>query len=448
MKVVCGTFIYFSRNFHLILMWNGYIVNRDILEIERKRKMDINNPYGPQLPNEQPPIEPKKRSGKKRGLAGYFFSGLAGVLVGALLVWFLIPSVVSNLPSDNATKSSETTKQTQQLSVDVTTDVTGAVEKASSAVVGITNIQSVTNFWSQSEATQDAGTGSGVIYKKENGKAYVITNYHVIEDAKSVEVTLADGSKVEASIVGGDIWSDLAVLAIDDAGVEAVIEFGDSDALKQGETVIAIGNPLGLDFYGSVTTGVVSGKDRAIPVDLNGDGLEDWQSEVLQTDAAINPGNSGGALINLAGQLIGINSMKISQSTVEGIGLAIPVNTAIPIIEDLEQNGKVNRPSMGITLIDLTNVPAFHQKETLKLPAEVTTGVVVDEVVEGTPAAAAGMKSYDVIVEMDGEKVENTIELRKHLYNEKETGDELKVKVYRQGKLVELTLLLKESTEL
>ncbi|MEK3955591.1 trypsin-like peptidase domain-containing protein [Psychrobacillus sp. FSL H8-0510] len=381
-------------------------------------------------------------------MAGYFFSGLAGVLVGALLVWFLIPSVVTNLPSDSETKSKDTTQQTQQLSVDVTTDVTDAVEKASSAVVGITNIQSVTNFWNQSEATQDAGTGSGVIYKKENGKAYVITNYHVIEDAKSVEVTLADGSKAEASIVGGDIWSDLAVLAIDDTGVEAVIEFGDSDILKQGETVIAIGNPLGLDFYGSVTTGVVSGKDRAIPVDLNGDGLEDWQSEVLQTDAAINPGNSGGALINLAGQLIGINSMKISESTVEGIGLAIPVNTAIPIIEDLEQNGKVNRPSMGITLIDLTNVPAVHQKETLKLPAEVTTGVVVDEVVEGTPAAAAGMKSYDVIVEMDGEKIENTIELRKHLYNEKETGEELKVKVYRQGKLVELTLLLKETTEL
>nr|WP_245762736.1 trypsin-like peptidase domain-containing protein [Psychrobacillus psychrotolerans] len=381
-------------------------------------------------------------------MAGYFFSGLAGVLVGALLVWFLIPSVVTNLPSDSETKSKDTTQQTQQLSVDVTTDVTDAVEKASSAVVGITNIQSVTNFWNQSEATQDAGTGSGVIYKKENGKAYVITNYHVIEDAKSVEVTLADGSKAEASIVGGDIWSDLAVLEIDDTGVEAVIEFGDSDILKQGETVIAIGNPLGLDFYGSVTTGVVSGKDRAIPVDLNGDGLEDWQSEVLQTDAAINPGNSGGALINLAGQLIGINSMKISESTVEGIGLAIPVNTAIPIIEDLEQNGKVNRPSMGITLIDLTNVPAVHQKETLKLPAEVTTGVVVDEVVEGTPAAAAGMKSYDVIVEMDGEKIENTIELRKHLYNEKETGEELKVKVYRQGKLVELTLLLKETTEL
>lgn len=413
--------------------------------------MEPNNPYGPQ---EEPKIEetvvekraPKKE--KKRGVAGFFFSGLAGVLVGALLVWFLIPSVVTNLPADNTANITNTTAKTQQLSVDITTDVTGAVEKASGAVVGVSNIQSVTNFWSQSQSEQEAGTGSGVIYKKENGKAYVITNHHVIEGAKAVEVTLADGAKVEAKLVGSDVWTDLAVLEIDDKGVDTVIEFGDSDALKQGESVIAIGNPLGLDFYGSVTTGVVSGKDRAVPTDINGDGIEDWQAEVLQTDAAINPGNSGGALINLAGQLVGINSMKISESTVEGMGLAIPVNSAIPIIEDLEANGKVNRPSMGITLVDVTNVPAVHQRDTLKLPAEVTTGVVVDQVIENTPAAIAGMKPYDVIVEMDGQKIENTIELRKHLYNEKEIGDELKVKVYRQGELVELTIALKETDTL
>ncbi|GGA45487.1 S1C family serine protease [Psychrobacillus lasiicapitis] len=413
--------------------------------------MEPNNPYGPQEESKIEETVVKKREvkrEKKRGVAGYFFSALAGVLVGALLVWFLVPSVVPNLPADNATKTTNTNAKTEQLSVDITTDVTSAVEKASGAVVGVSNIQSVTNFWSQSQSEQEAGTGSGVIYKKENGKAYVITNHHVIEGAKAVEVTLADGAKVEAKLVGSDVWTDLAVLEIDDKGVDTVIEFGDSDALKQGESVIAIGNPLGLDFYGSVTTGVVSGKDRAIPTDINGDGVEDWQAEVLQTDAAINPGNSGGALINLAGQLIGINSMKISESTVEGMGLAIPVNSAIPIIEDLEANGKVNRPSMGITLVDVTNVPAIHQRDTLKLPAEVTTGVVVDQVIENTPAALAGMKPYDVIVEMDGQKIENTIELRKHLYNEKEIGDELKVKVYRQGKLVELTIALKETDTL
>ena len=140
------------------------------------------------------------------------------------------------------------------------------------------------------------------------------------------------------------------MIEIDAVEVKAVAEFGDSDALKRGETVIAIGNPLGLGFSGSVTVGVVSGKDRSIPIDFNNDGQVDWYADVLQTDAAINPGNSGGALMNLAGQLIGINSMKISQETVEGIGLAIPINLAIPIIEKLEKYGEVHRPTMGVTL--------------------------------------------------------------------------------------------------
>src|SRR5690606_14804009 len=178
-----------------------------------------------------------------------------------------------------------------------------------------------------------------------------------------------------------DIWTDLAVLEMDGANVPDVAEFGDSDVLKQGETVIAIGNPLGLDFSGSVTTGVVSGTDRAVPVDLDGDGQEDWQAEVLQTDAAINPGNSGGAPVNLAGQLIGINSMKIATSSVEGIGFAIPINSAMPVIESLEANGEMVRPAMGVTLLDLAQVPQTYRAETLNLPEDVTKGVVVNSVV-------------------------------------------------------------------
>src|SRR5690606_11418962 len=136
--------------------------------------------------------------------------------------------------------------------------------------------------------------------------------------ATDIEVTMSDGTKKEAKLVGSDVWTDLAVLSMDNAGIEDVVEFGDSDVLKQGETVIAIGNPLGFDFYGSVTTGVVSGLDRAVPVDIDGDNVVDWQVDVLQTDAAINPGNSGGALINISGQLIGINSMKINPTTAQG----------------------------------------------------------------------------------------------------------------------------------
>src|SRR5690606_38956611 len=186
-------------------------------------------------------------------------------------------------------------------------------------------------------------TGSGVIYKSEGDTAYVVTNHHVVDGASGIEVTLADGTKVEAQVVGSDIWTDLAVLEMSNNKVQDVVELGDSDALKRGEAVIAIGNPLGLEFSGSVTSGVVSGTDRAVPVDLDGDGQEDWQAEVLQTDAAINPGNSGGALVNLAGQLIGINSMKIATSAVEGIGFSIPINSAMPVINSIEENGEMIR---------------------------------------------------------------------------------------------------------
>src|SRR5690606_13015691 len=181
--------------------------------------------------------------------------------------------------------------------------------------------------------------------------------------ANAIEVTMPDGTKKGAALVGEDIWTDLAVLSIDSEGIDVVAQFGDSDVLKQGETVIAIGNPLGLDFYGSVTTGVVSGTDRAVPVDIDGDNVVDWEVEVLQTDAAINPGNSGGALINISGQLIGINSMKIAESAVEGIGLAIPINYARPVIDDLEKFGEVKRPYMGVQLASVNEIPGYYQQE-------------------------------------------------------------------------------------
>lgn len=413
---------------------------------EHRNESDKDFSYSPlqeQLRREEE--EYKKRQNKKRqGVLGYFFSGFVGVIVGALLVWLLLPSMVDQLPSS----TTHHTPTITQMATEVTTDVTKAVEKVSKAVVGITNIQEVSDFWTRQSRETEAGSGSGVIYKVDGNKAYIVTNYHVVENAKQLEVTLADGTKENAELIGSDIWTDLAVVSIPSKNVEAVAEFGDSDVLKQGETVIAIGNPLGLDFYGSVTTGVISGKERSVPVDLNGDGYVDWETEVLQTDAAINPGNSGGALVNIAGELVGINSMKIAESTVEGLGFSIPINTVIPIIEELEQHGEVKRPTMGIGLLDLTDVPAFYQKQTLKLPEEVTTGVVVTEVVPGSPADRAGVEQYDVIVEMDGQKIENSIDLRQHLYNETEIGDTLKMKVYRAGKMMELQLKLTEGSQL
>lgn len=390
---------------------------------------------------------------QRQSRLGVFAAGVGGVVVGALLVWLLFYTLPELRP-DNGTSNTQIVEQgakegSEAISVNIMTDVTKAVDIAADAVVGVSNLQANGDFWSQSPQQEQAvGTGSGVIYKNENGTAYVVTNHHVIDGASGIEVTLSDGSKVEAKLVGSDIWTDLAVLEMDGAKVQAVAQFGDSDALKQGETVIAIGNPLGLNFSGSVTTGVISGKDRAVPVDLNGDGQEDWQAEVLQTDAAINPGNSGGALVNLAGQLVGINSMKIATSQVEGIGFSIPINSAIPVIESIEENGEMIRPAMGVTLMDLVQVPQASRQDTLNLPEDVVTGVVVNSVIEGSAAAAAGMEQFDVIIEMDGVAIDDIIELRKHLYNKKKIGDELTVKAYRDGELIEFNLKLVDNSAL
>ncbi|MCJ1907931.1 S1C family serine protease [Planococcus ruber] len=390
--------------------------------------------------------EPKKKR------SGYFASSFTGLIAGALLVGVVLPGFTDNEQATesavNGTSTTEASNNVQNVSHIVTTDVTETVEQTSGAVVGVSNLQKaqLNPFMPAAESeAQEAGVGSGVIYKKDGESAYIVTNNHVVEGAEQVVVTLADETELEAEVLGTDAWTDLAVLKVAGDKIETVAEFGDSSVLKAGEPVIAIGNPLGLQFSGSVTTGVVSGTERLIPIDINQDGKEDWQSEVLQTDAAINPGNSGGALINSQGQVIGINSMKIAQDAVEGIGLAIPINSAIPIIEDLESKGEVERPSIGVGILDLNDIPQQYRESELNLPADVEGGVVVQSVADGSGAAKAGIKAYDVIVEMDGEAVNSVMELRQHLYNESEVGDTLKMKVYRDGKIQEFTIELTES---
>ncbi|AIE61668.1 putative serine protease YyxA [Bacillus methanolicus MGA3] len=375
--------------------------------------------------------------------------------MGAFLVIVSFPKLVDlhllpyNIQPDNNLQekadnhANQTAGITKNVQLNVVSGVTQAVDKVRGAVVGVSNIQS-TSFWSDQEQDQEetAGTGSGVIYKKEGGKAYVVTNNHVVEGANKLEVSLADGTKLPAKLRGADIWSDLAVLEIDGKKVKSVAQFGNSDNLKPGEPVIAIGNPLGPTFSGSVTEGIISGLGRTIPVDLNQDGIVDWQAEVIQTDAAINPGNSGGALVNIEGQVIGINSMKIAQQAVEGIGLAIPINSAKPIIDDLEKFGEVKRPYMGVDLKSVNEIPAYYQQEALKLPKDVNYGAAIREVVPNSPAAKAGLRELDVIVEMDGKQIKDVVDLRKYLYNNKKIGDKLKIKFYRNGKLKETTLKL------
>lgn len=382
-----------------------------------------------------------QRRRKKVSYRNLILVAVASSMLGAFLVLICVP-ILSNLgyfPYDIVKKgeSSEVvtadarpmpTPVDHTVSLEVNSDVIHAVERVSDAVVGVINIKQSHNFWESS----GEGTGSGVIYKKTGGDAYIVTNHHVIDGATEIEVSLADGTRVPAEILGKDIITDLAVLKIDGEGIEVVAEFGNSETLRVGEPAIAIGNPLGLQFSRTVTQGIISATERSVPVDLNRDGRIDWEAEVLQTDAAINPGNSGGALINIQGQVIGINSMKIA-GTVEGIGFSIPSAVAIPVINDLEKYGEVQRPQMGIMIRSLSEIPSVHWRETFKLPDEIKAGIVLERVEPMSPADLAGLQQYDVIVELDGEEVKDTHDLRKFLYTKKNIGDELEVSYYRDG---------------
>lgn len=394
----------------------------------------------------------KKRENKHN--SNVFVSILSGIFGGLIVLLVLVilsrGNIIGIFESESATTGSEdytqeaTTVGTTEVIVGVNSAITEAVEKVKSAVVGVVNIQEYSNFWSRDTEIVDAGEGSGVVFNKKDGKAYIITNFHVIEGAKEVEVALSTGERVSAELEGYDSLTDLAVLTIDDKYVDAVAELGDSSNLKQGEPAIAIGNPLGQEFSQTVTVGVISSENRNIGNDLDGDGVSDWETNVIQTDAAINPGNSGGALVNIEGYVIGINSAKISDTDVEGLGFAIPTNEAIPIIDDIINYGKVIRPYLGISPFDIQSATQSEREETLNLPDSIQEGVVIVEIPSLGPADVAGLEKLDVIVKLDNEEIANSSELRKYIYTEKEVGDEMKVTFYRDGVLNTITLILKE----
>lgn len=391
--------------------------------------------------NDQPPNKKRKKGG------GWLLPIIIGLVVGVLLMLVIYPNFSGNnraLNEENEQSSATDNEVTyENVTVDVSTQITDVVDRVSSTVVGVTNIQTRTDFWQEGE-NSEAGTGSGVIYKKDGDYAYVITNHHVVEGADMVEVVLQDDTNLEAELLGSDLFTDLAVLRINEDKIDSTIEMGSSENLKVGEPAIAIGNPLGHMFAGSVTQGIISGKQRTIPQDFNQDGRPDWQAEVIQTDAAINPGNSGGALINIEGQLIGINSMKISQNIAQGIGFAIPIDTAIPIIEELEETGSVTRPYIGVEIYSLEEVPKVEWKNTLNLPDSVDGGVYIWSIEPLSPADQAGLQRLDVITEFAGEPVKDILSLRKTLYQELEIGEEVNVVYYRNGKKMETTVELAE----
>ena len=230
-------------------------------------------------------------------------------------------------------------------------------------------------------------------------------------------------------------------MKIDAKYAKSILEFGDSDALRAGDPVVAIGNPLGLEFSRTVTQGIVSAVDRTINVETAAGA---WELNVIQTDAAINPGNSGGALLNAAGELIGINSLKIAQGGVEGLGFAIPSNEALPLIDEITKNGSVERPYIGVGLANLNEVRAEYVQH---LPESVEGGAMIVSVDPESAAGKSGIKEQDIITEINGTTVKNSTELRKYLYSELKVGDKASFTIYRGADKITIDLTLTSNSK-
>ena len=367
--------------------------------------------------------------------------GFIGGSLGNLATTFFTAKLASISSSNSKTTISTAYKNS--------TDTTKAVKKVQNAVVSVityadSNKQEIINNESNDEP-QVASEGSGVIYKKEGKYAYLVTNTHVLNGATNVDILLADGSKVPGEVVGSDVYSDISVVKISSEKVTDVAEFGDSSSLTVGETAIAIGSPLGTEYANSVTQGIISSLGRNVT--LQSEDGQNISTTALQTDAAINPGNSGGPLINIQGQVIGITSSKISnngQTSVEGMGFAIPSNDVVNIINQLEQSGTVTRPALGIQMLDLANITTTDLAK-LNLPSSVKSGVLVRSVQEGMPAENK-LQKYDIITKIDDKEVESTSDLQSALYKHA-IGDEIKVTYYRDGKEATTTIKLTKSTQ-
>ncbi|OPH53533.1 serine protease [Paenibacillus ferrarius] len=372
---------------------------------------------------------------RRRNVA--LIAGVGGALAMLLLVGLVGGLSKSGTHAETAAVSAAATKA-ETRPMNVNDSVVAATEKIKPAVVSVISAK-------RDDKGQETGIGigSGVMFAKSGDKVRIVTNSHVVENGNQFEIVNFQGEHRKATLIGRDKITDLAVLEADGKDIKVLAEFGDSESLRAGEMAIAVGNPLGLGFSPTVTQGIISSPKRTIPVSLSREGTDyDWEMDVIQTDAAINQGNSGGPLVNIEGKVVGINSMKISDMGVEGLGFAIPINSVKPILESLITDHKVKRPLMGVSTQELQ---AFKGTDVLKLPADVKTGVIVFEV--SGPAKEAGLKAQDVIVQLDDRKIDSTIALRKYLYNEKKIGDKVNVVYYRGGKKLNAVVTLVEAAD-
>ncbi len=349
-------------------------------------------------------------------IVGAFFLGIIGTLI--VVHYFPITTQIVE-------------KTVSEVTVTESDTIASGVDKIYNAVVVIESYKN----------GKLSGTGTGFVYKKEDKTGYIITNYHVISGATSVKVVNMNDETVDAKVLGGDEYEDVAVLAIDANSVLSVAEIGSSEDSKIGDTVFTVGTPVGSEYKGTVTKGILSGKDRTVDVSLDSGGA--YVMQVLQTDAAINPGNSGGPICNINGEVIGVNSLKLVQDTIEGMGFAIPIELVMTSVDRLEKGEDIVRPVLGVETLDANNTYALYRNNIL-LDEDIEQGVVIVNIQDNTPASIAGLKKGDVILKIEGTEVKDGAHLKYVLYKYT-VGDTVKLTVYRNKKIVEISVKLNKA---
>jgi serine protease Do len=370
----------------------------------------------------------KKNNGFKAvvatGLICSLIGGGIGGVVGANIAADNLRAVL--LDSETDAQTDETNRLQLMGGLNEVSPVVAIAEKVTPSVVGVKTFGTAYTYWGQRIPNQELGSGSGIIYSEDG---YIITNYHVIENATSVMITLSDGTEYDARIIGSDASSDLAVLKVEAENLPEA-ELGDSSALQIGELVVAIGNPLG--YENTVTDGIVSGLNRQLTDYID-------SATLIQTNATINSGNSGGALANSKGKVVGINSAKLVASNAEGMGFALSINEVRPIVEEIISKGHVSRPYLGVSINSQYQVDAETAER-----YEIPMGIQIAEVAVHGPAERAGLQAGDIIYKVNDTLIQNFDDLS-DIIDESKVGDKLRILANRNGEKVVADVILGEA---
>lgn len=358
------------------------------------------------------------------------------ILMGIIILIVILNAIFNNVnKNDRMNDNNDTDAQKYTITM----------KNANNTVKSVVTVENETSKDSslpKDKASQDE-VGSGVVYKKSGDTLYIVTNAHVVGDKENQKITFSNNKSVVGKVLGKDKWSDLAVVKAtsSDSSVKE-IAIGDSNNLVLGEPILVVGNPLGVDFKGTVTEGIISGLNRNVPIDFDKDNKYDMLMKAFQIDASVNPGNSGGAVVNREGKLIGVVVAKISMPNVENMSFAIPVNEVQKIVKDLETKGKIDYPDVGVKMKNIANLNSF-ERQAVKLPGKVKNGVVVDQVDNNGLADRSGLKKGDVITELDGKLLEDDLRFRQIIFSHKDDLKSITAKIYRDGKEKEINIKLK-----